>query len=122
MTHHAREPIVELTAVELRDRLAAGGAITLLDVREPHEREFASIPAPAPAGDLFIPMRAIPGRLDDIREALGRGSVVAYCHHGVRSMHAARWLAEQGLGGVLNLEGGIDAWSVAVDPAVRRYH
>ncbi len=112
------DPIVELDPRTLRDRLDAGEAITLLDVREPDERAFAAIPAPA---DLFIPMRDVPGRVDAIREALARGPVVAYCHHGVRSHNVAAWLAAHGLPGVLNLRGGIDAWSMAVDPAVPRY-
>ncbi|MDG3004194.1 rhodanese-like domain-containing protein [Paludisphaera mucosa] len=121
MSTEALGPIVELTARTLRERLDAGEPITLLDVRETHERAFAAIAAPASAGDLFIPMRTVPARLDAIREALDRGPVVAYCHHGVRSMMVARWLADRGLAGVLNLEGGIDAWSINVDPDVRRY-
>ncbi|WP_165064721.1 rhodanese-like domain-containing protein [Paludisphaera rhizosphaerae] len=114
-------PIIELAPTTLRDRLAAGEPITLLDVRQPDERTFASIPVPATAGDLFIPMREVPDRIDSIREALERGPVVAYCHHGVRSMNVAQWLAAQGLEGILNLGGGIDAWSIAVDQAVPRY-
>jgi len=121
MSTQARGPIEELSPRELRDRLAAGGPITLLDVREPDERAFAAIAVPDGAGDLFIPMREIPARVDAIREALGRGPVVAYCHHGVRSMHAARWLADRGLAGVLNLAGGVDAWSAEVAPDVPRY-
>lgn len=112
------DPIVELDPRDLRGRLDAGEAITLLDVREPDERAYAAIPAP---GDLFIPMREVPGRADEVREALARGPVVAYCHHGVRSRNVAAWLAVNGLPGVLNLQGGIDAWSVAVDPTVPRY-
>lgn len=110
--------VVELDPRTLRDRLDGGEPITLLDVREPDERAFAAIPA---AADLFIPMREIPDRLDAIRDALARGPVVVYCHHGARSLHVARWLAAHGLPGVLNLQGGVDAWSVAVDPAVPRY-
>ena len=121
MPNGSPSPIVELAPTVLRDRLAAGEPITLLDVREPDERALAAIPAPATAGDLFIPMREIPGRLDAVRDALARGLVVAYCHHGVRSMHVAHWLAAQGLEGVLNLDGGIDAWSTEVDQAVPRY-
>lgn len=121
MPNGSPSPIVELAPTALRDRLAAGEPITLLDVREPDERAFAAIHTPATAWDLFIPMREIPGRLDAIREALGRGPVVAYCHHGVRSMHVAHWLAAQGLAGVMNLDGGIDAWSTEVDQAVPRY-
>ncbi|AMV39980.1 rhodanese-like domain-containing protein [Planctomyces sp. SH-PL62] len=114
-------PIAEVTATALRDRLAGAGPITLLDVREPHERAFAAIPVQAPTGDLFIPMRKVPASLDAIREALDRGPVVVYCHHGVRSMRVAEWLAERGLNGVVNLRGGIDAWSIDVAPEIPRY-
>ena len=45
------------------------------------------------------------------RRPLARGPLVVYCHHGVRSRAVAEWLAERGLTGILNLQGGIDAWS-----------
>jgi rhodanese-related sulfurtransferase len=115
----SNDPILELDVTTLRDRLNAGEPITLLDVREPAEREAARLPAAADR-DLFIPMREVPGRLEAVREALAKGPVVAYCHHGVRSMDVARWLAANGLPGVLNLQGGVDAWSIAVDPSVPR--
>ena len=121
MSNQARGPVAEISPRDLRDRLEAGEPITLLDVREPDERAFATIPAPAPAGDLYIPMRDVPGRQDEVREALARGPVVVYCHHGVRSMHVAGWLAERGMTGLVNLEGGVDAWSLEVDPGVPRY-
>jgi len=114
------EPI-ELTAPAVADRLRAGEPITLLDVREPAERAFAAIPAPASVGDLFIPMAEIPSRIPEIREALAHGPLIVYCHHGVRSMMVAQWLASQGLTGAINLAGGIDAWSVEVEPSVPRY-
>ena len=47
--------------------------------------------------------------------------VVAYCHHGVRSLSAAAYLQAQGLSDVVSLAGGIDAWSLRVDPKVPRY-
>lgn len=121
MTTGTPGPIVEISSPSLRDRLATGEPITLLDVRQPDERAFAAIPVPATAGDLFIPMREVPSRIDAIREALSRGPVVAYCHHGVRSMNVAQWLAAHGLEGILNLGGGIDAWSIEVDQRVPRY-
>ena len=114
-------PIPELPPQALRQRIDAGEVLTLLDVREPRERAFCAIAAPATAGDLHIPMRQIPARLDDIQAALARGPLVIYCHHGVRSMAVAEWLAERQPGAILNLQGGIDAWSVEVDPTVRRY-
>jgi rhodanese-related sulfurtransferase len=114
-------PIPDLPPWELRQRLDAREPLTLLDVREPKERDFCAIAALAPAGDLHIPMREVPGRLVDIRAALARGPLVVYCHHGVRSMAVAEWLADRQPGTILNLRGGIDAWSAEVDPTLPRY-
>jgi rhodanese-related sulfurtransferase len=111
----------ELVARAIRDRFAAGAPLALLDVREPAERAFASIPVPEGVVDLFVPMREVSARVDEIRDALAHGPIVVYCHHGVRSMAVARWLVTQGLGPIVNLGGGIDAWSIEVDPAVPRY-
>src|SRR5205807_1937747 len=47
--------------------------------------------------------------------------VVVYCHHGVRSISGAAILAQAGFPNVASLVGGIDYWSLAVDPAVPRY-
>jgi rhodanese-related sulfurtransferase len=47
--------------------------------------------------------------------------VVFYCHHGIRSASAAAFFAHKGLQRAINLEGGIDAWSAAIDPDVDRY-
>jgi rhodanese-related sulfurtransferase len=85
----------------------------LLDVREPWEVEKARI-----AGAVHIPMREVPARvaeLDPDRD------VVAFCHHGGRSMQVAAFLEKQGFSRVHNLAGGVDAWSRSVDPAVPVY-
>lgn len=110
-----------LTPSELRGRLDAGSPTVLLDVREPSERDYCSIPAPPGVADLHVPLGHVPARLDSIAEAARSGRLVVYCHHGVRSLMAARWLAAQGIEVVENLEGGIDAWSAQVDPGVPRY-
>lgn len=113
--------VVEVDPLALRERLAAGEPLTLLDVREPGERAFCAIAVPAAAGDLHIPMRQVPAHLDELREAATRGQVVVYCHHGVRSLAVAEWLAERGVPGIANLTGGIDAWSLRADATVPRY-
>ena len=46
--------------------------------------------------------------------------VVVYCHHGIRSAAVVQWLRSQGIP-ALNLRGGIDAWTVTVDPTLPRY-
>jgi rhodanese-related sulfurtransferase len=120
-SHEPVENPTELAARAIRDQFAAGVSLTLLDVREPAERSFAAIPVPPGVVDLFVPMGEVAARLDEIRQAARGGPVVVYCHHGVRSMAVARWLAARGLGPIVNLKGGVDAWSIDVDPGVPRY-
>jgi rhodanese-related sulfurtransferase len=87
--------------------------VLLLDVREPYEREMASIEP-----SLHIPMSEVPQRLEEIPRDR---EVIVYCHGGVRSMLVAGYLQGRGFRTVHNLTGGIDAWSVRVDPNVPRY-
>lgn len=84
----------------------------LVDVREPVEAGIAQI-----AGSVLIPMNSLPHRLQEIPKDR---PVALYCHHGVRSLYAAEWLARQGYE-TLSLEGGIDRWAAEVEPAMRRY-
>ena len=86
---------------------------TLLDVREPWEFETCHID-----GSINIPMGQIPHQLAEIRRA---SEVVVICHHGIRSHQVGLFLKRQGFPRVANLLGGIDAWSVDVDPEVPRY-
>ena len=93
-----------------------------LDVREPWEFELARI-----ANSVNVPMSTLAGRVDEIRALQGAADdgedapVVVICHHGMRSMQCAQFLAGQGLGHLINLSGGIDAWSARVDPAIPQY-
>src|SRR5439155_23780375 len=103
----------EVTAVELRDRIAGNGNLVLLDVREPFEWEIAHLPQAK-----LIPLGELPARL---RELDGHADIVAYCHHGQRSQRAVELLRAAGYSTVRNLRGGIDAWSLEVDQALPRY-
>jgi rhodanese-related sulfurtransferase len=93
-----------------------------LDVREPWEFELARI-----AHSVNVPMSTLAGRVDEVRamqadaDSSGSAPVVVICHHGMRSMQCAQFLAGQGLDHLINLSGGIDAWSARVDPAVPQY-
>jgi len=87
--------------------------VMLLDVREPHE-----IAAAAVSGTIDIPMRQIPERLAEIN---ADKTIVVMCHGGVRSMQVAAFLAQSGFENVVNLDGGIDAWSREVDSSIPRY-
>lgn len=88
-------------------------SVVLLDVREHDERAIAVI-----SPSLHIPIGQVPDRLDEIPKDR---EVVVYCHSGARSMMVAGFLEGNGFRLVANLSGGIDAWSVRVDPAVPRY-
>lgn len=107
------KPVSTTTAVQLRQRLDAGETPVLLDVREDWEVALCRID-----GSLHLPMGRIPARLDEIP---ADRPVVCLCHHGMRSAQVAAFLANNGFSDVENLDGGIDAWSLHVDPAVPRY-
>jgi adenylyltransferase/sulfurtransferase len=97
----------------LATRLGTGTAPALLDVREPYEWAVARLPDAR-----LVPLNSLPKALHSLdRDA----ELVVYCHHGVRSAAAAAWLRDQGFARVRNLTGGIDRWSVEIDPSVRRY-
>jgi rhodanese-related sulfurtransferase len=98
---------------------AAGLTPVLLDVREPWELELAQVRI-ADAEFVPVPMQSIPRALSE--GGLERGQpVLVLCHHGIRSMHVARFLSAQGFAQVHNLQGGIDAWSSQRDDKVPVY-
>jgi molybdopterin/thiamine biosynthesis adenylyltransferase/rhodanese-related sulfurtransferase len=109
------EPIRELGADAVRRRGEPGRDYLLLDVREPAEFEKARI-----EGARLLPLGELPDRVAEL-EAWRERSVVVHCHRGGRSAQAARWLREHGFREVANLSGGIEAWSLTVDPSVPRY-
>ncbi len=88
--------------------------IRLIDVREPWELATASI-----QGSLQMPMGDVPARAH--QELDPDEHFVVLCHLGARSMSVTAWLRNQGFEQVQSLRGGIDAWSLEVDPAVPRY-
>ncbi len=108
-----------LSAPELQQRLERGEPLQLVDVREDQELDLARLPYPV----LHLPLSRSQEWLADLEQRLQRDlPVVVLCHAGVRSWHMACWLVEQGgYGEVWNLSGGIEAWSLQVDPSVPRY-
>lgn len=100
---------------ELKAKLDAGDSVFLLDVREPQEHEYAALP-----DSILIPLGDLAVRLNEIHPPAG-ALVVAYCHHGIRSMNGALYLEAAGVSPVASLAGGIDAWSILIDPSVPRY-
>jgi len=106
----------ETTPQDIQRRLAAGEKILLIDVREPAEFQIACI-----GGAELIPMRAVPAQLQRLEAASDEATLIVYCHHGVRSLNVVNWLREQGVAGCQSMAGGIDRWSLEIDPSVPRY-
>jgi adenylyltransferase/sulfurtransferase len=109
------EAIVQTQAAEVAARRSTGEPMTLLDVREADEVETAHI-----EGSVWIPLGELEARMDELEAARDR-PIVVHCHHGMRSAKAVRQLLANGFRRVENLDGGIEAWSLTVDPEVPRY-
>lgn len=104
---------LEITPAETKQRLDRGEKLLLVDVRELWESEICRI-----EGAKLIPMGSIPANL----QTLDSGEeVVCYCHHGMRSLDVAVWLRAQGVERARSLAGGIERWSLEIDPQVPRY-
>jgi adenylyltransferase/sulfurtransferase len=102
-----------LSPAELRRRLLTEPRPLLLDVRNPPEWAVCRID-----GARLIPLPELPRRLAELDRTT---EIVVYCHHGMRGEAAVELLLSAGFSTVRNLEGGIDAWAAAVDPALPRY-
>jgi adenylyltransferase/sulfurtransferase len=104
-------PFIDVTqAAQLWETRPDG--VILLDVREPFELQLAAI-----AGATHIPLHTVP---DQLHVLTGASQVLCLCHHGMRSAAAAQWLIQNGVNAV-NVQGGIDAWSLRVSADIARY-
>ena len=111
---HTKDPMIsEISAQALKKRITAGEKPVLLDVREPEEVAIVRLP-----GAVHIPMGEVPGRLHELDPDK---EIIVYCHHGVRSLRVAQFLAQRDFDRVSNLTGGIDAWAIEVEPGMARY-
>ena len=102
-----------ITPREFGERVRGGEDFLLVDVREPEEYELARVD-----GARLLPLSLF----NEWAPTLDRGRPTVFiCHHGVRSAQVCAFLAREGFGNVYNLAGGIDRWSLEVDPSVPRY-
>jgi rhodanese-related sulfurtransferase len=113
--HYQFQEDWEITPRDSRDALRAPDAPILLDVRLPDEIETASVD-----GAVVIPLQELPSRLDELDHARDK-RIITMCHHGRRSLRAASILRNAGFTDVVSMAGGIDLWSIDIDPAVARY-
>src|SRR5271170_6237737 len=104
--------VPEITPRELKARLDRGDDLYILDVREPHEYQICNL------GGHLIPLGDLSKRVNELD---GSREIVAHCRTGKRSAEAAEFLQRAGFRKVLNLKGGILAWSDDVDPSVPKY-
>ena len=104
----------EMTATELKQRLDNGDDIQIVDVREAPEVAIAKIP-----NSLHIPLGQVVNRMPEIDP---NRETVVHCKMGGRSARAIQALKQSGFtGNLINLKGGITAWSNEVDPSVPKY-
>jgi adenylyltransferase/sulfurtransferase len=105
--------VVEVTPVELDQRLRRGDGVVLIDVREPWEWELGRLEGArlVPLAELHEAAGSLPRDLD----------VVVYCKGGARSAHAALELSALGFDRVWSLAGGVVRWSREVEPVVPAY-
>jgi len=104
--------VPEITPRELKVRLDRGDDMFILDVREPHEYQICNI------GGYLIPLGDLSRRVSELDSSR---EIVAHCRSGKRSAEASEFLRQAGFRKVLNLKGGILAWSDEVDPSVPKY-
>jgi molybdopterin/thiamine biosynthesis adenylyltransferase/rhodanese-related sulfurtransferase/molybdopterin converting factor small subunit len=103
----------EIDVTEVKRKLDSGDDFVLIDVREPHEYQIASIP-----GARLIPLGELPKHLNELDPD---ADIVAHCKSGMRSQKAVDLLKQNGFRHVRNMTGGILAWSDKVDPRVPKY-
>ena len=104
---------MQISAKEVNERVGRGDKLLLVDVREQWEYDLSKIP-----GAKLIPLGTLPANLNTLLDA---DEVICYCHHGMRSLDAAVWLRQQGVESAKSMAGGLERWSVEVDPQVPRY-
>jgi rhodanese-related sulfurtransferase len=100
---------MDISVQELKERLDAGRAPRIIDVREPWEFEADHIDAEN------IPMGQVPGRIDELAEWKDQELVIC-CRSGGRSGNIATYLRSSGFSQVRNLTGGMLAWKANIDP------
>ena len=106
--------IRQISVRELKERLDRKEPTYLVDVRQPWEHETAALP-----DHVLLPLDQLADRVDEVQPPEG-ALVVAYCHHGIRSLNAVALLQQAGIDAV-SLAGGIDQWSLQIDSKIPRY-
>ncbi len=103
---------MEIAQSKVSEWIKQNKEFNFLDVRRDDEREIASL------GGIHIPLHELEKRFEELPR--DKKPLIVYCHHGVRSLYATQFLKYHGYD-ALSLAGGIDLWSLEIDPTVPRY-
>ncbi len=107
---------LEATPADVKRRIDAGERLFLIDVRQPEEYQLTRI-----EGAELLPLNSIPAAIQELEAKSDEGTLVVFCHHGMRSLNVTNWLRGQGILACQSMSGGIDQWSTDIDPSVPRY-
>jgi rhodanese-related sulfurtransferase len=113
------QPIAQISVEELALCLQSGSKenLQLVDVREPEEVAIARLES----FDI-LPLSQFAEWADSIATRFDpHAETIVMCHHGIRSAQMCQWLSHQGFTNVKNVAGGIDAYSLLIDPTVPQY-
>ena len=105
--------MTNISPVEARQLIQDREHCVVLDVREQWEYNISRLD-----NAVHIPLRSLQDKLPELDPTV---PYLVYCHHGSRSLFACALLVRAGFAEVLNLHGGIDRWSLTLDPKIRRY-
>lgn len=106
---------LEIDCVSVKQLLDQNADFVLLDCREPMEHDLGTID-----GAMLLPMSELVDRREELSDQAEQ-QIVVYCHHGMRSLQVAQWLRQQGFSRAQSMAGGIDRWSLEIDPGLTRY-
>lgn len=107
------DPSLQVSPEKVKERLDNGEKLLFLDVREQWEFDLNHL-----EGAVHIPLKELPSRFEELDPD---AEIIAYCHKGIRSLKAIRFLKEKEFKNSKNLDGGIDAWSLRIDSSIPRY-
>jgi len=106
---------IEIDVNEVNSLIQTGEDFLLVDVREMVEYQTASI-----GGSILIPLGQVKTSVNQL-EPYRNKRIVVHCHHGVRSLRAATELRQLGFSGAQSMAGGINDWSLSINPQIPRY-
>jgi rhodanese-related sulfurtransferase len=111
---HEADQKIQIAPEEVAERLRSGGETSLIDVRSREEWDAVHI-----EGSTFFTQELMNEMMSKWPKDRG---IIFICHHGIRSLDAAAFFAGHGFQNVRSMTGGIDSWSLRVDPGLPRYH